>query len=253
MYLFFQSFFFSPFEPFKIFFFSDCLGRYLVSSVTVSLFNILVLISLFFFFILFSFNFLKFNFIFFIVSRFFNFIKVTVEDHLPEALFIFQPFLYFIFLWIFASNFFGLIPYSFVLTSHIVLIFILSLVVFFLVIFLSFGYNGLSFFKFFCPSGVPPLLLSFIILIEIISYVFRVISLSVRLFANILAGHLLLKILSCFTFLLFVHIGKFFFLGFFPFLIIFCIFFLELFVSFLQAYVYLILCVIYLRDVFALH
>jgi len=113
--------------------------------------------------------------------------------------------------------------------------------------------HKIRFFSLFLPEGTPLAMAPFIIVIEFISYLARVFSLSIRLFANLMSGHTLLKILSSFTWLLITFGGIFFVISFFPLLIIFVIFCLETIIAILQAYVYTLLLCIYTNDVYKLH
>jgi len=112
------------------------------------------------------------------------------------------PFLFTIFIFIALSNGFGLIPFSFTATSHIVITFFLALVFNLSFIFLGFSLHGLKFLTLFVPSGVPNALKPLLVVIELISYLIRTFSLSLRLFANMMAGHTLLLILSSFVIIL---------------------------------------------------
>lgn len=115
----------------------------------------------------------------------------------------------------------------------------------------------LHYFNLFLPSGVPVVIRPFLIIIEIISYITRVFSLSIRLFANMMAGHTLLKILIGFAFLLFfklsLNIWLITFLGVIPFLLVYLITFLEVAIAFLQAYVFTILLCMYIKDCYSAH
>jgi ATP synthase subunit 6 len=157
--------------------------------------------------------------------------------------------LLFIFITISLLNVLGLIPYIFVLTSQFVFTFMLSSWYFISLNLTGLYYHGLNLLNLFFPSGTPLSIIPLLILIEIISYIARMFSLAIRLFANITAGHILLKILSWFTYLL-VDI---FFVSLLGFILITTLWGLEFFISLLQAYVFLILLCIYLNDVLNLH
>lgn len=152
------------------------------------------------------------------------------------------PFVFTLFTFILAANLLGLLPYSFTVTSHIIVTFALALVVFLGVTAIGFIRHGFRFMKFFVPSGVPFILLPLIVTIEIISYLTRPISLSVRLFANMLAGHTMVKVFGGFV----AALGVF---GVLPLLFTVALYGLELVVALLQAYVFAILTCIYLNDV----
>jgi F-type H+-transporting ATPase subunit a len=149
------------------------------------------------------------------------------------------------------SNVIGIIPYTFTVTSHIIITAALALLVFFTVIIYGIWHNGLHFFKLFVPSGIPAVMVPVIVIIEVLSFLSRPISHSVRLFANMLAGHITLKLVASFV----VMLGSVGFLGFIgaiaPLALTVALTALELLVAFLQAYVFTILTCIYLSD--ALH
>lgn len=156
-----------------------------------------------------------------------------------------------LFLFILLNNFCGLFPFFFTLTSQFWITFTISFLYFIsITIYAVYLYN-IKFFKLFWPSNVPVFLLPFLFIIEFISYFSRVFSLSIRLFANIMAGHTLIHIISNFVILFyskkFSYIFRLLFL--LPFTIIILIMFLEIGVAFLQAYVFLILLCIYLNDI----
>jgi F-type H+-transporting ATPase subunit a len=168
----------------------------------------------------------------------------------PEGL-VFFPLVFSLFMFILAANLMGLLPYSFTVTSHIIVTVALALLVFLTVIFVGFWKHGLHFFKVFVPSGVPIYILPLVVFIEIFSFLLRPVSHSVRLFANMLAGHIALKVFGGFVTML-AGIGV---IGWFgaalPVVMIVALTALELLVAFLQAYVFAILTCIYLND--ALH
>lgn len=163
----------------------------------------------------------------------------------------FFPFVFTLFLFIFAANMLGMFPYFFTPTSQIVITATMALMVFFTVLVVGLAKNGLKFFKLFVPSGVPLYILPFVVLIEIISFFSRPLSHAVRLWANILAGHLVLKVFASFVPMMaaagFVGIvGSILPLG-----MTVALYALEFLVAFLQAYVFALLTCIYLND--ALH
>jgi F-type H+-transporting ATPase subunit a len=153
-----------------------------------------------------------------------------------------------IFMFILVLNVIGIIPYTFSVTSHIIITVAFALLVFFTVIVYGFWKNGLRFLKLFVPSGIPIYILPLVTLIEIMSFLSRPISHSVRLFANMLAGHITLKVFASFVTLL----GGLGIFGIFgatlPLALVVALTALELLVAFLQAYVFAILTCIYLND-----
>lgn len=160
----------------------------------------------------------------------------------------FMPFVFSLFMFILVANLIGLIPYAFTITSHVIITAALSMTVFLTVIIYGFWRNGLRFFKLFVPSGIPIYILPLVSAIEVLSFFSRPVSHSVRLFANMLAGHITLKVFAGFVTML----GGFGILGWagatVPFSLVVALFGLELLVAVLQAYVFAILTCIYLND-----
>lgn len=165
----------------------------------------------------------------------------------------FFPFVFTLFFFILFGNLLGVFPYFFTFTSHIMVTLALSLTVFILVTAVAIKEHGLHFFSYFVPKGIPVALAPLMVTIEVISYLSRIISLSVRLFANMMAGHVMLEVFGSFI----VMLGGLGLLGYFPaalslgvntILIGF-----ELLVASLQAYVFAVLTCIYLHDAVHLH
>lgn len=157
----------------------------------------------------------------------------------------FFPLFFLIFGFILFCNLLGLTPYAFTPTSHILLTFMIAFSFFIGLSIIGFLRQGVHFFQLFVPSGVPLAILPLMIVIEIMSYCIRPISLSVRLFANMLAGHTLLHIVAGFG----VNLLKInFIFGLLPLLLLLAITALEFGIAFLQAYVFVILLSIYLKD-----
>lgn len=155
------------------------------------------------------------------------------------------PFIFTLFAFILAANLLGLIPGAFTVTSHIIVTLALALMVFIGATVVGFIRHGTGYLKLFVPAGVPPALLPFVVPIEIISYFIRPFSLSIRLFANMMAGHMMLKVIAGFVIMLGVLAGWL------PLLALVAIYALELLVAVLQAYVFALLTCLYLND--ALH
>lgn len=159
------------------------------------------------------------------------------------------PLIFCIFLIILFSNLLGLTPFGFTLTSHLFVTAFMSISIFLGITILGFINNKFIFFTYFVPSGVSNKgLLYFLICIEVVSYIIRPLSLAIRLFANMLAGHTLLFILT--GFVIQIAQKKILFFIFLPLIIIFLVFFLELAIAFIQAYVFTILLIIYLNDIY---
>ncbi|HJZ44186.1 MAG TPA: F0F1 ATP synthase subunit A [Hyphomicrobiaceae bacterium] len=160
------------------------------------------------------------------------------------------PLVFTLFIFIFVANMLGMIPGFFTVTSHIVVTAALAGLVFLTVLVVGFAKNGLRFLKLFVPSGVPILILPLVVLIEVISFLSRPISHSVRLFANMLAGHITLKVFGGFVVML-LGAGSFAALAPLPLAMAVALTALEVLVAFLQAYVFTMLTCMYLND--ALH
>lgn len=156
------------------------------------------------------------------------------------------PFIFTVFMFVLFGNLFGMVPYGFTFTSHIVVTFTMAIVVFLGVTVIALIKHKLHFFTFFMPPGVPLIMAPLLVPIEIISYLSRPVSLSVRLFANMLAGHTLLKVFAGFV----VALGLF---GAFPLAFIVALTALEIVIAFLQAFVFTILTCLYLNDALHLH
>jgi F-type H+-transporting ATPase subunit a len=156
------------------------------------------------------------------------------------------PFIFTLFMFVLFGNLLGMIPYAFTFTSHIVVTFAMAIVIFIGVTVIGIFRHGLRFLTLFVPHGVPKALLVLLIPIELLSYLIRPLTLSIRLFANMLAGHTMLAIFASFV----VAMGL---LGVIPLAVDIALMFLELLVAVLQAYVFAILTSLYLRDAIYLH
>lgn len=177
----------------------------------------------------------------------YEFVASTVRGSAGKEGMKFFPFVFSLFLFVLFSNLAGLIPGSFTVTSQIVVTFTFALLVILTVIIYGVVRHGTHFLRLFVPSGVSPALLWFVTLIEIISFLSRPISLSVRLFANMLAGHITLKVFGGFVTML-LGAGAFAALSPLPLMGVIAIYALELLVAVLQAYVFAILTCVYLND-----
>jgi len=166
---------------------------------------------------------------------------------------IYFPFIYALFIFILINNLIGMVPYSFASTSHFILTFGLSFTVVLGATILGFQKHGLKFFSLFVPSGCPLGLLPLLVLIETISYLARNVSLGLRLAANVLSGHMLLNILSGFTYNIMTSGLIFFFLGLLPLAFIIAFSGLELGIAFIQSQVFVVLSCSYIKDALELH
>jgi F-type H+-transporting ATPase subunit a len=178
----------------------------------------------------------------------YEFIANTLRSSAGSEGMKFFPLVFSLFMFICTVNMLGIIPYTFTVTSHIIVTVMLSMLVFLTVIIYGFWRNGLRFFKLFVPSGIPIYILPLVTLIEVMSFLSRPISHSVRLFANMLAGHITLKVFGGFVTML-GGLGVLGWLGaVLPLGLTVALTALELLVAFLQAYVFTILTCIYLND-----
>jgi F-type H+-transporting ATPase subunit a len=165
----------------------------------------------------------------------------------------FFPFVFTLFIFIFFTNFLGLLPYSFTVTSHVAVTFAMALMVFAIVLVVGFFTHGLRFLTLFVPSGVPAWIMPVIVPIEVISFLSRPISLSLRLAANMLAGHTMLKVFAGFVVSLLGAGGIFSFLSIAPLLAGVALTALEVLVAAVQAWVFAMLTCIYLNEAVHLH
>lgn len=177
----------------------------------------------------------------------YEFVANMVRDNVGTSGMKYFPFIFTLFMFVLALNMLGMVPYSFTVTSHIIVTFALAAFIFVGVTLIGFWKHGIGFLKFFVPSGVPFLMLPLLVVIEVISYLTRPLSLSVRLFANMMAGHTMLKVFGSFVAALGL-LGGWAVLG-----LMVAFTGLELLVAFLQAYVFAILTCIYLNDALHMH
>lgn len=166
---------------------------------------------------------------------------------------VYFPFIYSLFIFILVNNLISMVPYSFASTSHFLLTFSLSFTIVIGATILGFNKHGLKFFSLFVPSGCPLGLLPLLVLIEFISYLSRNISLGLRLAANVLSGHMLLSILSGFTYNIMTSSLLFFVLGLLPLAFIIAFSGLEIAIAFIQAQVFVVLSCSYIKDCLDLH
>jgi len=183
----------------------------------------------------------------------FQSLNSMVREQIGANMEIYFPFIYSIFFYILIANLISNVPYSFAVTASGIVSLGLSLTIFIGVTILALSIHGIKFFSFFIPSGTPLALVPLLVLIELVSYLARAVSLGVRLFANITAGHTLLKILSTYLFKLFTGNLLIAILTFIPFAIFLALVGLELAVSLIQAFVFTLLVCSYLRDAIELH
>jgi len=187
------------------------------------------------------------------VEMLYEFIAGMVRDNAGAQARPYFPFVFTMFMFILLGNMLGMIPFTFTFTSHIIVTFALAMTVFVFVTVLGLVKHGLHFFSLFMPHGAPPLLAPIIIPIEVLSYFSRPVSLSIRLFANMMAGHTMLKVFAGFSVSL-IGLGAAGVLGaIVPVIINIGLTAFEILVAFLQAYVFTILTCLYIRDALELH
>jgi F-type H+-transporting ATPase subunit a len=182
-----------------------------------------------------------------VAEVFYDFIHGLVDETLGDKGKPYFPFIFTVFMIVLMGNLLGMVPYSFTYTSHIIVTGALALMIFIGVTIVGIVKHGLHFFSLFLPSGLPLPLAPFVVAIEVISYLSRPISLSVRLFVNMMAGHTILKVIAGFS----VLMGAAF--GVLPMLLNVGLIGLEIMIAFIQAYVFAILSCVYLKDAIELH
>ncbi len=177
----------------------------------------------------------------------FNFVANLVHENCGSEARRYLPFVMSFFMLIAMGNLLGMVPYTFTFTSHIIVTFAMAAMVFIVITIIGFMHHGVRYLKIFLPDGAPLFLAPILIPIELISYLSRPISLSVRLFANIMAGHIVLKIFAGFIISLGI-VG-----GVIPLGMTVLLTFFEVFVALVQAYIFAILTCVYLNDALHLH
>lgn len=187
------------------------------------------------------------------IEMVYEFVMSLVHEQVGPKGKVYFPMVFTLFVFLLCNNLIGMIPYSFTTTSHFVVTFGLSVSIFIAVTIIGFQLHGLHFFSFLLPPGAPLALAPFLVVIELVSYGFRAISLGVRLFANMMAGHTLVKILSGFAWSMLSLGGVLKLAALVPFVVVCALMFLEVGVACLQAYVFTILTCIYLNDAIHLH
>ncbi|NCP62562.1 MAG: F0F1 ATP synthase subunit A [Alphaproteobacteria bacterium] len=177
----------------------------------------------------------------------YDFIAGMLGDTVGKEGKAYAPFIFTLFMFILFANLFGMLPYSFTITSHFAVTLSLALLFFITITIIGFVRHGLHFFSLFLPAGAPKVLAPLLIVLELVSYLVRPFTLSLRLFLNMMAGHVILKVFAGFS----VMVGMYF--GIFPALFNVLFVGFEFFVAGLQAYIFTILVCIYLNDSVNLH
>jgi F-type H+-transporting ATPase subunit a len=185
-----------------------------------------------------------------VVEMLYEFVAGIVRESAGKEAMRFFPLIFTLFIFILIGNMLGMIPGSFTFTSHIIVTFFMAVAVFIGVTVLGFVIHGARFLTFFVPHGAPKAMLPLLVPIEILSYCVRPISLSVRLFVNMMAGHTMMKVFAGFV----VSLGSYYVLpGIFPLAIAVALTGFEIAVAFLQAYIFTVLTCIYLHDAIHMH
>nr|UNJ18907.1 ATP synthase F0 subunit 6 [Cyanidiaceae sp.] len=179
--------------------------------------------------------------------------QTIVQDNLGSKGEVYFPLVFTIFLFLLFCNLLGLVPYSFTITSHFIITFGLALSVFIGINFIGFRFHGFHFFAIFLPKGAPLIIVPLLVVIEFVSYIVKVFTLAIRLFANMTSGHTLLKIIAGFSWTILSLGGIFSVIHVIPLLILLLLIGLEVGIALLQAYVFALLVCIYLNDVIDLH
>lgn len=246
---------FSPLEQFEIVtIFPLILYKFNLSITNTSLFMFITLfITLFWL----NLSFYKNNIVPIFWQLFFEEIYILtmtiVKDNLNNKGEIYFPFIFTLHLFLLIANLIGMIPYSFTITSHIIFTFSLALAIFLGINIIGIKQHGINFFSLFLPRGVPLVIVPLIITIEFLSYIVKVFTLSIRLFANMTSGHTLLKIIAGFSWTMLTAGGLISFFHIVPLILLLALIGLELAIAILQAYVFTLLTCIYLNDVLELH
>ncbi len=249
-------FIFSPFEQFQVQYFFSKGSFYLTDTLLISLF-IILLFQVMYFLINFKDNRYHINMSSYILKSIYAFLYDIVYEYLSEEGKKFFPFLFYLFLFIVISNLIGILPYSFTITSHLSITFALAFMMWYGFIDVGVSKYGLKLFSMFFPKDIPFALVPLLVFIETISFIFRSISLALRLFANIVAGHILLD-----TIAVVVHkiiypsyfiTGKSIIIAIMPIIITIVLILFECVVAMLQGYIFVVLCCIYLKDMIVLH
>ena len=249
---------YSPTEQFKVFFCNSSLFYFFDFRVT----NIMIIFFLALFFSFFLFKTLEKKSSYYVIPTFlqklmeasykslYDLMRNIVITKQAEKYF---PFIYSIFCFLILYNLIGLIPNCFTVTSHFFIVFSLALITFFGVILICFYEHNFRFLFLFLPFGSPIFLAFILVPIEVLSFFMRPLSLSIRLFSNILSGHILLKVIAGFAWQFMLFESFFSLLHFIPFLILILMLFLEIVVALIQVYIFLVLICVYLNEGINLH
>jgi len=183
-----------------------------------------------------------------VIELLYRFVSNMVFENIGKVGQIFVPFVFSLFLFLLFCNVFGLVPYSYTVTSHFIITFTLSVIVWVGKLCLGFQKHGIKLFALLLPGGVPVPIIPFFVAVEFLSFFIPLIALGVRLFANIIAGHILLKVIAGFCWSIITSGGFLFLSHFLPISVLFILLFLETAVAFIQAYVFTMLTCLITGD-----
>jgi len=254
----FSLMFFSPLEQFQIL----PIVQFSIGSFDFSITNGVIILGLGLFFFFFTLNSLLINGTAFaivpnriqmVVESIYGVTYSLLEDNVGKSAKSFFPYIFTLFTFIVVSNVIGLVPYSFTITSHLIVTLSLALMTFIGINLICIREHGINMLSLFLPPGAALGLALLLVPIELVSYIFRPISLAVRLFANMMAGHTLLKVIAGFAWTMMLSGGALLVAHLVPLFILVLLMGLELGVAIIQAYVFTILTCIYLNDAIHLH
>jgi len=247
----------SPFEQFQIQYLYKTESFYITDTLLISA-VIVILLQLLYMLIGVKGNQYNINIVGVVLKGIYSFIYDIVYEYLNEEGKKYFPFFNYLFIFIVVSNIIGILPYSFTITSHLSITFSLAFMIWY-GMFIGVGVNkyGLKIFSMFFPKDIPFALVPLLVFIETISFIFRSISLALRLFANIVAGHILLDTIAVVVHKLvypaYYVSGKTILIGMMPIVITIVLILFECVVAMLQGYIFVVLCCIYLKDMIVLH
>lgn len=248
---------YSPFEQFQVQYLYKTENFYVTDTLLISA-VIVILLQLLYMLIGVKENHYQINIVGVVLKGIYSFIYDIVYEYLNEEGKKFFPFFNYLFIFIVVSNVIGILPYSFTITSHLSITFSLAFMIWY-GMFIGVGVNkyGIKIFSMFFPKDIPFALVPLLVFIETISFIFRSISLALRLFANIVAGHILLDTIAVVVHKLvypaYYISGKTILIGLMPIVITIVLILFECVVAMLQGYIFVVLCCIYLKDMIVLH
>lgn len=246
---------FSPLEQFEII--TLVPFNYLGLNISLTNSSIFLIFSFFTVVLLFSFALYQINLVphywQYSIEIIYSLVSSMVQDNLGSKGQIYFPFIFVLNIFLLACNLIGMIPYTFTVTSHIVFTFSLALSIFIGINIIGVQVHGIKFFSIFLPRNVPLIIVPLLVIIEFVSYIVKVFTLSIRLFANMTSGHTLLKIIASFAWIMLASDGLLYIFHILPLGLLLILVGLEFGIAVLQAYVFSLLTCIYLNDVLDTH